>query len=104
MDKPKFIQGIVIGAIAGGLISLLDPTTRNYVKNTAINSSITTKYYLKHPADSFRQLKECYSTWNNNVSQVTNQALTILSQVEETIERMENDAHKKSSEGVQDPH
>ena len=58
MNESKFVKGIVIGAIAGAGLSLLDRVTREDVKYKLRNVSSDVKYYSKNREDLKMKLQE----------------------------------------------
>ncbi|WP_110114013.1 YtxH domain-containing protein [Bacillus sp. CGMCC 1.16541] len=76
----KLVKGIVIGGIVGGVISLLDTTTRNQVKNTAVD--------LKESS------KEIFDEVRENPGEVKNQMITQFTSASETLKNAINDAQK----------
>ncbi|QBP40355.1 YtxH domain-containing protein [Paenisporosarcina antarctica] len=58
MKESKFVKGIVIGAIAGAGLSLLDRITREDVKYKLRTVSSDVKYYSKNREDLKMKLQE----------------------------------------------
>ncbi|MBP3038513.1 YtxH domain-containing protein [Bacillaceae bacterium Marseille-Q3522] len=53
MANNKFWTGVILGAIAGGAISLLDRSTRKEVKETCTKAV----FYVKHPEEAAAMVK-----------------------------------------------
>ena len=49
-SQNKFLKGIVLGALAGGAISLLDKETRKVVVESCKRTTKEVSYYLSHQA------------------------------------------------------
>lgn len=58
MNESKFVKGMVIGAIAGAGLSLLDRVTREDVKYKLRTVSSDVKYYSKNREDLKMKLQE----------------------------------------------
>ncbi|MBM7702054.1 YtxH domain-containing protein [Metabacillus iocasae] len=76
----KLVKGIVIGGIVGGVISLLDTTTRNQVKSAAVD--------LKDSS------KEMLNEVRENPGEVKNQMVQQFKSASETLKDAINDAQK----------
>lgn len=52
MGKRKLCLGLVVGSIAGGLLSLLDRDARDYAKRKAADVKNESSYYATHPSSA----------------------------------------------------
>ncbi|MCA1055935.1 YtxH domain-containing protein [Rossellomorea aquimaris] len=71
MGKSKFFKGVLYGAVAGGLLTLLDKSTRDEVGTTLKNSGDTITKYSKNPkllADTSKDVYEKLRTTADQVS------------------------------------
>ncbi|MFC4355695.1 YtxH domain-containing protein [Chryseomicrobium palamuruense] len=102
MSQSKFSKGLLYGALAGALISLLDRQTRDVMKNRARTASEKAKYYnnnrevLKHDLETkINHYKSLYeklasdaqylTTQVNEVKQIAPQVQTLLSETKNTF-------------------
>lgn len=88
MNDNKFCKGVVIGAIAGGLVTLLDRNTRYQVWNTLKQTQTTTRYYIKNPSEAFHSVREGYESLSTELSNGVSGTLTILNQIQDTLEKV----------------
>jgi len=51
MNESKFVKGVVVGAIAGAGISLLDKATRKDMKNKMKSAATNIKHFAQNPDD-----------------------------------------------------
>lgn len=102
MSQSKFSKGLLYGALAGALISLLDRQTRDVMKNRARTASEKAKYYnnnrevLKHDLETkINHYKSLYeklasdaqylTSQVNEVKQIAPQVQTLLSETKNTF-------------------
>lgn len=85
--KKTFWTSIVAGALAGGLLSLLNKDARTYSKEVVKQTGETITHYTKNPDETVEKVKESVHTVNNLVSKNTSSALNALEQVETTVNK-----------------
>ncbi|MBP2241843.1 gas vesicle protein [Cytobacillus eiseniae] len=83
MGKSLFWKGVILGAVAGGALSLLDKSTRQTVASNCKKTTSEISYYVKHPNVVVNQIKEVSSKIKNTVEQVTSEVAFIADRVEE---------------------
>ncbi|MFC4388869.1 hypothetical protein ACFOZ1_13790 [Gracilibacillus marinus] len=83
MGKKLLIRGMVIGALAGGALSLLDKDTRNYVNIKCKQTQVNVKYYAKHPSQFVQMIQ-------SNYEKCSEQLTTGLAQTTEVLKQLEN--------------
>ncbi|KQU63057.1 hypothetical protein FZC83_06680 [Rossellomorea marisflavi] len=83
MGKSKFFQGVLLGAVAGGLLSLLDKTTRREVGASLKNGSSYISTYAKDPKQLVEASKEVYEKLSVTADQVTRDFRFISEKVDE---------------------
>ncbi|WP_226035372.1 YtxH domain-containing protein [Aquibacillus saliphilus] len=86
MSNRKLIRGIIIGAAVGGLVTMFDRNTRNDVLDQLKTSSRTANNYVKNPSEAFYNLRNSYETISTDLTRGINSVLTILTQVQETLD------------------
>ncbi len=77
MNKSKFSKMVVIGAAVGGLLSLLDPTTRQIMKRRA--DKVT--YYAKNPDVLQQNIESEVNKWTSLYERISGEAGEIIDQV-----------------------
>ena len=106
MANNKFFKGMLFGAIAGGLLTLLDKSTRESVVTSAKSTGGKVWDSLSHPQELLATSKEMYSKYsvalhqvkediqyiNERVEEVKNLTPKIKSMVEDTKETFESSA------------
>lgn len=83
MKESKFVKGIVIGAIAGAGLSLLDRVTREDVKYKLRTVSSDVKYYSKNREDLKMKLQEKADQIHTVYNQFSQDAQYLSDKVEE---------------------
>ena len=83
MGRNKFFKGIVFGAMAGGLLSLLDRTTRQEVGSTLKNSGQYISTYSKNPKQLVDSSREMYEKLKVTADQVSKDIQFITEKVDE---------------------
>ncbi|MCA1064096.1 YtxH domain-containing protein [Rossellomorea sp. AcN35-11] len=83
MGSNKFYKGIFLGAVAGGLLSLLDRTTRQEVGTSLKNSGNYIASYTKNPQALVESGKEVYEKLRTTADQVSRDIQFINEKVEE---------------------
>ncbi|GAA0441279.1 hypothetical protein GCM10008983_17970 [Lentibacillus halophilus] len=95
MGKQKLCLGMIIGTIAGGLLSLLDRDARNYTKEKLADAKYESSYYVKHPSAAVKRTKNKFDRLNTQLSASTNNAINALEQVENTLDQFTDDRGTK---------
>ncbi|MGR3762779.1 YtxH domain-containing protein [Rossellomorea sp. NS-SX7] len=83
MGNSKFFKGVILGAVAGGLLSLLDKTTRQEVGTTLKNSGTTITRYSKNPQMLADTSKDVYEKLRTTADQVSKDIQFISEKVNE---------------------
>ncbi|MGG0718115.1 YtxH domain-containing protein [Robertmurraya massiliosenegalensis] len=82
----KFWKGILLGAIAGGAISLLDRETRNSVVASCKSGAKNVTHFVTHPGEVAEKLKNTTTQLRTTVEQVSEDVSFIAEKVEEIRE------------------
>ncbi|GAB4074423.1 hypothetical protein GCM10028778_19260 [Barrientosiimonas marina] len=85
MGKQKLCAGLIIGAIAGGLLSLLSRESRDYAKLKMGDVKNGSSFYVKRPSEAVRTAKSAFERFNAALSRNTDGAINALEQVEDTL-------------------
>ena len=88
MGKNKLIRGILIGAVVGGVVALFDKDARAYAKKKAVDTSTTTKYFLKNPSEAIHNVRMTVDRLNRDLTKGVESTVNALEQVEETLEKL----------------
>jgi gas vesicle protein len=83
MNESKLVKGIVVGAIAGAGMSMLDRATRENVKYQLRTVSSDIKYYSKNRSDLKFKLQEKADKLQSVYSQFSQDAQYLTGKVEE---------------------
>ncbi len=83
MSTKKFWMGMVIGAIAGGVVSLVDKQTRTAVKEDLGKAASGAAYIAKHPNEFIDQVKEKVNHAQSAFRQISEDVAFITEKVEE---------------------
>nr|WP_106781167.1 YtxH domain-containing protein [Lysinibacillus timonensis] len=75
MSESKLVKSMIIGALIGGAISMLDRKTREHTINSLKNTKDTVQYYASHRDElqqiiekKIEQVQKLYETTQDNVS------------------------------------
>lgn len=82
-SSKKFWLGIVIGAVTGGAVSLLEKSTRQSVKEDFSKVSGSVAYVINHPQEFIDDVKDAANKVRITVEQVTEDVAFITEKVEE---------------------
>jgi gas vesicle protein len=85
-DTNKFWTGIIVGAVAGGLVSLLDDETRHAVNKKYGKVTKNISYAITHPKEIAINIKQKTKDWKETASQITDDISYIARKVEEIKE------------------
>lgn len=84
--KNQFWKGIFFGAVAGGIISLLDKETRQVMKGNIQTASRKVTYIVKNPCEITQKVKETAGKLKETVEQVGEDISYIVNKVDELRE------------------
>jgi len=100
-NSNKLVRGMLVGALVGAVISLLDKRTRDDVIETGRNVSSKMKEYVEDPAvltndvkekidnvkDTIQEVSEDISFINGKVKELRETTPQVISLIQETKER-----------------
>ncbi|AJI24071.1 YtxH domain-containing protein [Priestia megaterium] len=84
--RNKLVEGIVIGAIIGGAVSLFDKETRNSVIQGSKKLKDKTTTLIQHPELVTDTVKEKYETIRTTIEQVSEDVSFVAGKVEKLKE------------------
>ncbi|GGK03954.1 hypothetical protein GCM10007063_27870 [Lentibacillus kapialis] len=87
MGKRKLCLGLLIGTIAGGLLSLLDREARTYAKGKMKDVKSGSSYYIKRPSEAVKGAKDVFGRFNTTFTKGADNAINALEQMEGTLEQ-----------------
>lgn len=82
----RFWKGMLLGALAGGAISLLDKETRQAVVEGIKKGKEEVTYFITHPNEVAEQVRSKTQALRNTVEQVSEDVSFIAEKVEELKE------------------
>ncbi|MBV7506365.1 YtxH domain-containing protein [Bacillus sp. sid0103] len=85
-QKNQFWRGMILGAIAGGAISLLDKHTREWMKENVQKTTTKVSYVFRNPGEITDKVKETAEKLKTTVKQVSEDISYITDKVEELRE------------------
>lgn len=86
MGSNKFWKGVLMGALAGGAISLFDKDTRHSVMEGLKKGTKEVSYYISHPSETADKLREKTQQLRTTVEQVSEDVSFIAEKVDELRE------------------
>ncbi|HLS09704.1 YtxH domain-containing protein [Lentibacillus sp.] len=90
MGKQKLCLGLLIGTIAGGLLSLLDRDARSYARGKMAVVKSGSSYYMKRPSEAVKNAKNAFDRFNDTFTRGADNAINALEQVENTLDQFTN--------------
>ncbi|TFE01226.1 hypothetical protein [Jeotgalibacillus sp. R-1-5s-1] len=87
MANNKLPAGIIIGAIAGGLLSMLDPATRRKTSSALVKSKESISYYSRHPQELADRAAQKADHWKQTAEKIQ-QDIAYLSEKYEEVKEM----------------
>lgn len=88
MGKKKLYSAMIIGAAAGGLISLFNRDVRLYTKVKLAFLPLEAKYLLKNPSEAVYNTRIALDRFNKGFNNSAEQTMNALEQVESTLEKV----------------
>ena len=85
-DMKNFWKGILLGAVVGGAISLLDKPTRKAVSMNVQKTTAKVNHVLRNPSIIVEKVKETSSQMRETMEQVSEDVIFIKEKVEELSE------------------
>jgi|SRR5699024_1484929 len=98
MGKRNLLIGVISGAIVGGVVSLFNKNTRNYVKTKCDEAKVSSSYYVKNPSEAIHKAKQKVDSFNHTFSSGADNALNALEQVGDTLEKFTKPSDTESIE------
>ncbi|WP_285768539.1 YtxH domain-containing protein [Peribacillus sp. SI8-4] len=81
--KSKFMQAIIIGAVAGAVVSLFDKTTRTSVLDNSKSCMGNVRDFVKNPNGFLSQVRETSKKVRSTVEKISDDVTFISQKVEE---------------------
>ncbi|WP_164670036.1 YtxH domain-containing protein [Virgibacillus doumboii] len=94
MGKRNLFFGVILGAVAGGLISLFSSDARYYTKGKMKNVRKQSNYYVQHPSEAVRNVRDAFNKFNRDFSSGAESAINALEQVEDTLDKFTKKGQK----------
>lgn len=85
MGKKTLLSSIAVGAVVGGLVSLFNKETRDYVVDKGSQVKDQANYYVNHPNEAVENLKSTVINVTGMIEDNKTGALNALDQVENTV-------------------
>jgi gas vesicle protein len=86
MGKNKFWKGVIMGAVAGGMLSLLDRETRQVVGEKCGRAAKGVAYVVTHPKETVDTMKKKSNEIRVTVNQMSEDISYIVDKIEEVRE------------------
>ncbi|WP_079708793.1 YtxH domain-containing protein [Paraliobacillus ryukyuensis] len=87
MGKNLLVKGMILGALAGGALTLFDHDTRKEVKYKVKKINSRTTYYFRHPSDFVAEVRNQYQAASTMMTRQLNTASKFLADMEVLIEQ-----------------
>lgn len=88
MGRRTLCTGIIVGAVAGGLVALVNKEARDYAKVKFTLMRAEAKYCMNNPVQAVHNLRQSFEKLNQKVSSGANGAVNALEQVENTLDKV----------------
>ncbi|WP_182201471.1 hypothetical protein [Paraliobacillus salinarum] len=89
MKKNLLAKGMIVGAVVGGALTLLDRDTRMSVKGKLKNVNQKTTFFMTHPSDFVSEVRNQYETVSRTMLDGFDTAIALISKFEKTVEQIE---------------
>ena len=86
MSNSKFWKGVILGAMAGGALSLFDRRTRTSVKENIQCTSEKLAYFAKNPRETINTVKETSRKIRSTIEEVGAEVSFIAEKIDELKE------------------
>lgn len=94
--------GVLLGAAAGTAVALLDKTTRQETGRKLKNFGGSVQRYKTQPSEAVRDIRLSYENIAGSITQKLDEALKLISTVQETIDMIDTLTGKGASKDLQD--
>ncbi|SDC06207.1 hypothetical protein SAMN05421734_10443 [Pelagirhabdus alkalitolerans] len=89
--KRSFIgQGVLLGAVIGGLLSLTHPSARKELKQITSKGKNATRYVIEHPTGVVKNVNDQLTNVLDVTSHSLDLTIDVLNQVEKWIQQYED--------------
>ncbi|HLR67492.1 hypothetical protein [Virgibacillus alimentarius] len=88
MGKRNLCLGMIIGAIVGGIATLINKDTRAYTKDKIASYKSKTTYFVKNPSEGVRKTKVAFNQLNDRINYNAENMVNALEQVENTLDKL----------------
>src|SRR5699024_3182660 len=85
MGKKTLLSSIAVGAVGGGLVSLFNKETRDYVVDKGSQAKDQAHYYINHPDEAVENLRSTIINLTDRIDDNRTGALNAVEQVENTV-------------------
>src|SRR5690606_11500867 len=85
MGKRILCQGIIAGAVIGGIVALFNKDARGYVVEKMKSTSNCAKQCIQNPTEAIGGVRKAVDSFNQRIASTTVGAINALEQVEKTI-------------------
>jgi gas vesicle protein len=98
--KNQFWKGMLLGALAGGAISLFDKQTRQIMKENVQKTSSKVTYILRHPGETAGKIRSTFEQVSEDISYLVDKVeeLRELTPQVKDIVKETKDSFSKSDE------
>lgn len=95
MGKRNLLTGVLLGAIAGGVVSLISKATRNYVTEQISLGKAQMGYIVQNPTQSIQKIQTTLIETAESAAKSLDGTLNAVDQVESTINEIRKEDRKK---------
>lgn len=88
MGKRVLCMGVLLGAIVGGLATLLNGEARAYTKGKVASCKVKTGDFIKHPSEAVRNTRVAFDQLNARFTDNAANVINALEQVENTLDKV----------------
>lgn len=88
MGKRTLCTGIIVGALAGGLIALTNQEARDYARAKLSLMRAEAKYCLSNPSQAVRNFRQSFDQFNQKYTSGADSAVNALEQIEHTLDKV----------------
>lgn len=85
MGQNKLWKGILIGAVVGGVVALVDKDTRTLVGEKTRSAGTKCQGYVKHPSEAIHNLRVSYESFSSQINKGVEDLLELLQKAESML-------------------
>ncbi|CDQ20470.1 hypothetical protein SAMN05192559_105268 [Halobacillus karajensis] len=88
MGQSKLWKGVLLGAVVGAIVALMDKDTRKYVGEKSRSTGARCQSYMKHPSEAIHNLRVNYESFSTQLNKGVVDLLELLDKAESMLNKV----------------